>query len=155
MAGPLLQVHFSRNKYWKRSVQRGSCSKRLVKSCSKRYDFSDLGHFWLSYDGFTVISVRCWNVWSVFSSSLNQYWQSTISDKHYSNRLVKSYSKRYDVSDLSHFWLSYDGFTVISVRFGISDPFFRPHSINIDNRPYQTNIVRRVLSRATQKGMMF
>jgi hypothetical protein len=72
-----------------------------------------LGHFWLSYDGFTVISVRVWYVWSVFSSSLNQYWQSTISDKHYSNRLVKSYSKRYGVSDLSHFWLSYDGFTVI------------------------------------------
>ena len=155
MAGPLLQVHFSRNKYWKRSVQRGSCSKRLVKSCSKRYDFSDLGHFWLSYDGFTVISVRVWYVWSVFSSSLNQYWQSTISDKHYSNRLVKSYSKRYGVSDLSHFWLSYDGFTVISVRFGISDSFFRPRSINIDNLPYQADIVRTVLSRATQKGMMF
>jgi hypothetical protein len=114
-----------------------------------------LGHFWLSYDGFTVISVRVWYVWSVFSSSLNQYWQSTISDKHYSNRLVKSYSRRYGVSDLSHFWLSYDGFTVISVRFGISDSFFRPRSINIDNLPYQTDIVRTVLSRATQKGMMF
>ena len=59
MVGPLKQAHCSLNKYWKRSAQRACASSRLIESYSKRYDIFELGHSWLSYDGFTVRHWGC------------------------------------------------------------------------------------------------
>jgi hypothetical protein len=142
---------------WKRSVQWISCSKRLVKSCSKRYDISDLGHFWWSYDDLTVISVRFWKrlirffVPTQINISTIDHIRQTLFEP-----LVKSYSKWYGVLDLIHFWWSYDDLTVISVRFGkFLSRFFALAQMNIEKRSVQWISCSKRLVKSCSKGMIF